>query len=558
MKILLTVISLFFFSLVYSSDINFLAYTHKDSTDTVKKESKDTTQQLNFESDVKLDPEFYKERYQEKDLMYKITDNRGEGFDDLYGTRNLRPILHGVAYRGGANNFYHKENKRNNHNPLPNDGIRNLCKEGFSSSIYLYRENFENAPTIDTCECVNGADNLMDYYQFDYYEKSHIKEMVRLVYESATDENKGPVYLHCWNGWHASGLLAAIMLKQFCGYSDWDAVNYWDLGTDGANTSPRYQRIREMIKDFEPYPEYMLEDEYGNKICAEMPEHIDSSQLHIEIEHLLVVPEAIPVGFDIVLHNTRFGPGKTTIPNPEKNKDLINLIKAMEANPDLTVEIGGYTDNSGSASSNLTYSEKRAKYIHDFLITKGIDPSRLSYKGYGEKKPLLSNRYKSGREGNRRIEVKILSKYEHSEGKLVDEKPKTHYQEVLSFDQFITHIDSIENGSKAVIDSIIFEPYSFEVPERADEQMATLVKTLKQNPEIKIEIQGHTDKSGMEDQNIELSKQRAESVYNYLIAKGISEKQLTFKGYGSSSPIYTNQYKWGRDKNRRIQIKLME
>ena len=71
--------------------------------------------------------------------MTKIVDNRGDGFDDLYGTRNLRPILHGVAYRGGANNYYHKTNKRKNNNPLPKDGLQNLCTEGFS--FYLLIQN---------------------------------------------------------------------------------------------------------------------------------------------------------------------------------------------------------------------------------------------------------------------------------------------------------------------------------------------------------------------------------------------------------------------------------
>jgi len=70
MKILITVISLFFFTVVHSINIDYKAYNNKDSTEVEKEENKDTTQQLNFEPEIKLDPEFYKERYQEKDLMY--------------------------------------------------------------------------------------------------------------------------------------------------------------------------------------------------------------------------------------------------------------------------------------------------------------------------------------------------------------------------------------------------------------------------------------------------------------------------------------------------------
>ena len=88
---------------------------------------------------------FYKERYEVNCLNEKITDNFGNGFDALYGTRNMKPILHGIAYRGGANNYYHKTNKRHNHNPLPPDGLENLFNEGFSVAIYLYGTNFSTA-----------------------------------------------------------------------------------------------------------------------------------------------------------------------------------------------------------------------------------------------------------------------------------------------------------------------------------------------------------------------------------------------------------------------------
>ena len=50
----------------------------------------------------------YKLRYKVNCVQDKITDNRGNGFEDLYGTRNFRVILHGVAYRGGGNNYYHR------------------------------------------------------------------------------------------------------------------------------------------------------------------------------------------------------------------------------------------------------------------------------------------------------------------------------------------------------------------------------------------------------------------------------------------------------------------
>ena len=154
----------------------------------------------------------------------------------------------GIAYRGGANNYFHNTAKRRNQNPLPNDGVRNLCEEGFSASVYLYRKNWTTAPGVDTCDCINETENVMDYHQLDYFDSAHVHEMIKLVHKSITEPETGPVYFHCWNGWHASGYTSAVLLKQYCKYSDMDAVNYWDLGTDGMNRSPRYQTQRDRIR----------------------------------------------------------------------------------------------------------------------------------------------------------------------------------------------------------------------------------------------------------------------------------------------------------------------
>lgn len=514
---------------------------------------------------LELNPQFYIDRYEEKDLMYKITDNRGDGFDSLYGTRNMRPILHGVAYRGGANNYYHITDKRDNQNPIPLDGMHNLCEEGFSNAVYLYRHNFEGYPVGDTCSCIDESWNKLDYHQLDYYDSTHVYKMLQMTYLSATSPEVGPVYLHCWNGWHASGYVSAVMLKQFCGYSSWDAVNYWDLGTDGANTSPRYQEQRERIKDFVPYKEFMISDSLQKCLCPPMPEFIDSSQLHIEIEHLVVVPEAIPIGFDIVLYNVTFAPGRTTFSGIETNQDIQYLLQAFEIDPNLVVEIGGYTDNSGSYAENVSLSAQRAKFVYDYLISKGIAPERISYKGYGPQKPIFSNKYKSTREGNRRIEVKVLNKTVHAGNQLVDEsvydanvfdqeKLKTRY---LSY--FLANQGSTDLGSAFIIDSLVFPSSMAILPDTGigKENLDKLVEYLKTNKYVKLSINGYTDASGIEDNNLILSEERAKAVYDYLIANGISASRLIYKGHGSQNPIAPNRYKWGRDINRRIEIEFV-
>jgi outer membrane protein OmpA-like peptidoglycan-associated protein len=229
------------------------------------------------------------------------------------------------------------------------------------------------------------------------------------------------VYLHCWNGWHASGYISALILKQFCGFSDLEAVSYWDLGTDGMNYSPRYKKIRDDIKNFKPYSEFYISDELGNTLCPPMPKIIDSSQLRLGIEHLVMVPEALPVGTTLILENIQFEAGKTTFANISKHADVVKVLTSLKNNPNFILEIGGHTDKSGSEEKNIELSTQRAKFVMDYLLSTGIESHRLSYKGYGSAKPVYSNKNAEGRNANRRIEVKIISKGNEDLNKLKDE-----------------------------------------------------------------------------------------------------------------------------------------
>lgn len=81
-----------------------------------------------------------------------------------------------------------------------------------------------------------------------------------------------------------------------------------------------------------------------------------------------------------------------------------------------------------------------------------------------------------------------------------------------------------------------------------------VVQVLKDNPDISLEIQGHTDNKGSPAYNKKLSQDRADSVRNYLIDKGISGARLTAKGFGEEVPIDTNATEAGRAKNRRVEF----
>jgi hypothetical protein len=205
---------------------------------------------------------YYKNKYKVKCTNEKITDNQGNGFDSLYGTRNMRTILFGIAYRGGANNFYHKLNKRDNHNPLPEDGLQNLCEQGFSSAVYLYSTNFKNSPKSYASK---NSSNILNYKQNSASNQKDLRKIMTMVKEVIDSPNLGPIYFHCWNGWHQSGFVSAAILKQFCKYSNDDAFQYWLKNTDGVNEGCEKMKIR--IEAFKPFDDIFISDSLRNEIC---------------------------------------------------------------------------------------------------------------------------------------------------------------------------------------------------------------------------------------------------------------------------------------------------
>lgn len=203
---------------------------------------------------------YYKNRYKVNCLNEKITDNFGNGFIELYGTRNMKPILFGIAYRGGANNFYHKTNKRDNQNPLPVDGLNNLCAEGFSTAVYLYGKNFQESKKI----FISNSDTLK-YIQNSGMNRKTQEDIVKMVIDRIENPDLGPIYLHCWNGWHQSGYVASMLLMQFCNYTNQQARTYWEQNTDGAYK--KFDNVKKMIANFEPFKNYKIDKEIQDMIC---------------------------------------------------------------------------------------------------------------------------------------------------------------------------------------------------------------------------------------------------------------------------------------------------
>jgi OOP family OmpA-OmpF porin len=89
----------------------------------------------------------------------------------------------------------------------------------------------------------------------------------------------------------------------------------------------------------------------------------------------------------------------------------------------------------------------------------------------------------------------------------------------------------------------------------AEPVLDEVVFVLKKNPNLRVEIQGHTDNVGEAQYNRKLSKKRARSVMDYFIQEGIEPGRLSYEGYGFSSPAASNATPEGRAKNRRVELR---
>ena len=117
----------------------------------------------------------------------------------------------------------------------------------------------------------------------------------------------------------------------------------------------------------------------------------------------------VEVGTKVVLDNIYFETGKAVL-RPESEEALNQVLRFLENNPSVRLEISGHTDNTGSLRINQRLSRDRAGAVVNYLVGKGIPQSNLESKGYADTQPVASNSTSEGRTQNRRVEFKVLSK----------------------------------------------------------------------------------------------------------------------------------------------------
>ena len=134
-----------------------------------------------------------------------------------------------------------------------------------------------------------------------------------------------------------------------------------------------------------------------------------------------------------------------------------------------------------------------------------------------------------------------------------------NYSDRKDYEPIVLDIDleKASEGTTAILANIFFDLDKYELKEKSVTELGKILRFLKENPRLRVEIGGHTDNSGSEAYNLQLSQRRAQAVYNYLVSKGIAPDRLHPKGYGAAKPIATNDTEEGRQKNRRIEFKIV-
>jgi outer membrane protein OmpA-like peptidoglycan-associated protein len=225
------------------------------------------------------------------------------------------------------------------------------------------------------------------------------------------------------------------------------------------------------------------------------------------------------------------------------NQDAIEKLNEITSGKAIEVsKIYGFCDWKGTNSYNDTLSLQRVNAVYRFLVEKGVKiQSGYELKGFGE--DFQQSEIQSE---NRKVLV-IYSETQTPQ--------TTNNSEATLADQFKTS----RIGDKILLKNINFHNNSAVVVQRSKPALYDLLCLLEDNPNLKIEIQGHICCQVVGDVN-DVSTARARAIYNFLIRNKINRKRLSFKGFGTSRPIHKipEKSESEADENRRVEIMIVE
>lgn len=165
-----------------------------------------------------------------------------------------------------------------------------------------------------------------------------------------------------------------------------------------------------------------------------------------------------------------------------------------------------------------------------------------------------SGKYRLGLGTKQRYSVGVAAKGYLSSSLIISPADSTG-KTALTHDFYLTPLVA---GASITLEKIYFATSEYQLLPESFNELDALVGMLRENPSLKIRIEGHTDNLGDFDKNVELSRSRADAVRNYLIKKGIDGQRLEAKGYGPTRPVGKGNSEAERRKNRRVEFVVVQ
>lgn len=260
-----------------------------------------------------------------------------------------------------------------------------------------------------------------------------------------------------------------------------------------------------------------------------------------------------------------------------KKTEFQKLNDWIATNKDIKiVAINGFTDEDGTIGFNDTLAQRRVNFIFNSIKDKVKIREDFKTRSFGEQH--LQSEKKSE---NRKviiyyIEAKDLAREEEilgikKEEIVIHPKQKKQFPQSIKIQnpngtesefrlnvEFMQKIDEAKPGEKLKIDNLNFQINTFIVVNESRGKLYELLIVMQQNPELKIDIQGHL--CCMPSDRTNLSTQRAKAISNFLRMNGIENSRVTYQGFGSSNPIYPLPEKNEEERaaNRRVEILIIQ
>jgi len=261
---------------------------------------------------------------------------------------------------------------------------------------------------------------------------------------------------------------------------------------------------------------------------------------------------------------------------------LMVIGELMRQYPQSRFSIAGHTDNDGNPENNMRLSKLRAKTVARYLYEfKSIPENSMVVEWFGEEQPVADNSTEAGRQRNRRVEIKVLdaklesltkttpttttiAKNEVKSTPVID-KPKAETAKVVK--QVVEEAAAIVEEKEAVktpqqelneiSTNLRFKTGTDSLTRFGKKGVSNISKLMKANPTLKLKIESHTDNSNHGISNLDLSNNRAKAIIELLKAEGIDASRISSEGFGDTKPIDTNDSEMGKEKNRRIELKVV-